>query len=315
MANPEHVAILKQGVEVWNEWREDNPEIMPDLTEAILSNEDLKNVNLSHAKLRGSSLRGANVSCAILKQTNLRGVNFTDVNLTNSDMKGADLSGAIFIGTELKNADISGCRVYGISAWDLKTENLKQDNLIITKNDEPEITVDNLEIAQFVYLLLNNSKLRDVINTLSTKSVLILGRFTFERKAVLDSIREALRHKGYVPILFDFEKPATRNFSETVMTLASLSSFIIIDLSDPNSSPYEALLVSERLRSVPLQGIFCPTEGHDRYFAMYDDLRNLPHVLPVFQYETPEHLMASLGEKVIRPAEEKVKVARPTSSI
>lgn len=31
MANPEHVEILKQGVDVWNRWREENPEVVPDL--------------------------------------------------------------------------------------------------------------------------------------------------------------------------------------------------------------------------------------------------------------------------------------------
>ena len=31
MANPEHLEILKQGVDVWNRWREENPEVKPDL--------------------------------------------------------------------------------------------------------------------------------------------------------------------------------------------------------------------------------------------------------------------------------------------
>ena len=29
MANPEHLEILKQGVDVWNKWREENPECNP----------------------------------------------------------------------------------------------------------------------------------------------------------------------------------------------------------------------------------------------------------------------------------------------
>jgi hypothetical protein len=43
MANPEHLEILKQGVEVWNKWREDNPSIRPDLSEAHLSNVEFSN--------------------------------------------------------------------------------------------------------------------------------------------------------------------------------------------------------------------------------------------------------------------------------
>jgi hypothetical protein len=34
MANDEHLAILKQGVEVWNEWRQKNPDVRPDLSRA-----------------------------------------------------------------------------------------------------------------------------------------------------------------------------------------------------------------------------------------------------------------------------------------
>ncbi|MFN8372994.1 MAG: hypothetical protein U0694_08960 [Anaerolineae bacterium] len=82
---------------------------------------------------------------------------------------------------------------FGISAWDVKLDGAIQSDLVITDVDEPEIRVDNLEVAQFIYLLLNNQKIRDVIDTITSKAVLILGRFTDERKAVLDYICEELR--------------------------------------------------------------------------------------------------------------------------
>ena len=81
---------------------------------------------------------------------------------------------------------------------------------------EPEITVDNLEVAQFIYLLLNNERIRHVIDTITSKAVLILGRFTPERKAVLDALREELRKRDYLPVLFDFDKPASKDLTETV---------------------------------------------------------------------------------------------------
>src|SRR5207253_3695589 len=135
----------------------------------------------------------------------------------------------------MRKATLTGCSIFGISAWGVELEGATQDSLVITSANEPRITVDNLEVAQFIYLLLNNSKIRDVIDTVARKAVLILGRFTPERKAVLDALREALRTNGYLPILFDFEKPSSRNFTETVKTLAHLSRFIIADLSDPAS--------------------------------------------------------------------------------
>jgi len=75
-------------------------------------------------------------------------------------------------------------------------EGAQQHNLVITLSDEPTITVDNLKVAQFIYLLLENKEIRDVIDTVAKKAVLILGRFTPERKLVLDALRETLRTYG-----------------------------------------------------------------------------------------------------------------------
>jgi len=126
--------------------------------------------------------------------------------------------------TNLTNANLTGCHIYGVSAWDLTLEGTTQKDLIITRESEPVITVDNLEVAQFIYLLLNNEKIRDVIDTITSKAVLILGRFALERKAILDTVRGELRHRNYVPILFDFEKPASRDLTETISTLAHMPS-------------------------------------------------------------------------------------------
>jgi hypothetical protein len=51
MANEEHLAILKQGVEAWNQWRRENPSIVPDLAETDLSSRNLNGANLSKARL------------------------------------------------------------------------------------------------------------------------------------------------------------------------------------------------------------------------------------------------------------------------
>lgn len=104
--------------------------------------------------------------------------------------------------------------------------------MVITPEELPIVTVDDLEVAQFVFLLLSNAKLRNVIDTIGKKAVLILGRFTTERKATLDALREELRKRDFVPILFDFEKPDHRDLTETVSTLAHLARFVIADLTD-----------------------------------------------------------------------------------
>jgi hypothetical protein len=101
-------------------------------------------------------------------------------------------------------------------------ETTNQQDLVITPPDEPEVTVDRIEVAQFVYLLLHNEKIRDIIDTVGKKGVLLLGRFTEGRTTVLERLRDELRKRGYLPIVFNFDKPETKDFTETVRLLARL---------------------------------------------------------------------------------------------
>ena len=175
------------------------------------------------------------------------------------------------IETDLKGASLDGCRVYGTSVWNVKTnQDTKQRNLIITARNEPEVSVDNIEVAQFVYLLLNNEKIRDVIDTIGKKGVLLLGRFTEGRIKILERLREELRSLGYVPIVFNFDKPEIRNFTDTVRLLANLSRFVIVDITSPRSTPLElqATVPNYMIPYVPIL-----ERGQDS-FAMFVDLQN-----------------------------------------
>jgi hypothetical protein len=176
--------------------------------------------------------------------------------------------------------------------------------LVITQRDEPEITVDNIEVAQFIYLMLHNEKIRDVIDTITSKAVLILGRFTDERKKVLDALRKELRKRNYLPILFDFDAPARQNLTETITLLARMARFIIADLTDPSSIPQELQAIIPSVR-VPIQPLLL--EGSSLY-SMFKDFapQDFHWVLPVYRYKEPEQLLRRLGD-VIAPAEEKAK--------
>jgi hypothetical protein len=88
--------------------------------------------------------------------------NLSGANLSEASLSGANLQAATLVNTDLRGGDLRGCRIYGVSAWGLKLEGAKQQNLVITRPDEPTITVDNIEVAQFVYLLLHNEKIREV---------------------------------------------------------------------------------------------------------------------------------------------------------
>ncbi len=159
-------------------------------------------------------------------------------------------------------------------------------------------------MAQFIYLLLNNEKVRTVIDTITSKVVLILGRFTPDRKFVLDAIRQELRNRNYLPVLFDFEKPASKDLTGTISTLANMARFIIADLTDPNSVPHElAMIIPNTV--VPVQPIIL--RGR-RAYPMFDDLRKRHHwVLEPYPYKSLKLLIDQLGDHVIGPAEAKAK--------
>jgi len=278
MANKKHLDILKQGVDAWNKWREAHPEVQPDLSEA----------DLSGANLYGANLYGA--------------------NLTSTDLSEADLTRVTLVETNLTRATLTGCSIYGISAWNIELEGATQDSLVITRQSESTINVDNLEVAQFIYLLLNNARIRQVIDTITSKVVLILGRFTPERKVVLDALRDELRKQNYLPVLFDFDKPASRDLTETVSTLAHLARFIIVDLTDPSSAPHEVATIIPQC-TVPVQPLLLQDDATPRHeYAMFQDLRSRYHwVLPIYQYKDIASLFASLKEHVIFPAEQKAQ--------
>ena len=193
--------------------------------------------------------------------------------------------------TTFTNAKLQGCHVYGCSAWNLNLEGVEQRDLVISKVGEPLITVDDLEVAQFIYLLLNNTKIRNVINTITSKAVLILGRFADpQRKAVLDGLREKLREFDLLPMMFDFDCPTDKDYTETIQTLAGISMFVIADVTSPKSTPLELEATVKQFKIPYIPIIDCSVDP--RPFAMLVDLQKSFHwVLPTIQYESKEDLL------------------------
>ncbi len=241
MANQEHLDILKQGVEVWNKWREEHPEIEPDLSgENFREVPRLEGVNFSRVNLMDVRLFGENLTGANLTNADLRRALIVETGLSHADLTGASLLATTLISVDLKYATIIDCRVYGISVWNVMLEGTIQSELCICDDYEISIiTVDDLEVAQFIYVLKNNQRVRKVIDTITSKAVLILGRFTPERKVVLNGLKDELGKHNYLPIVVDFEKPANRDITETVSTLAHIARFVVADITEPKSIPQE----------------------------------------------------------------------------
>ena len=371
VANPEHLDLLRQGVEVWNAWRAKEPSVRPDLSGANLYGANLVGANLSDTDLRRASIqrvsltgdvtnlsradfRWANLSDAHLDGANLReaklqkanlahthlgsanlsklnlsgavldwaslveakligtnltraslyGANLNRANFEGADLTGADLRQASMVKTNLADAVLVDCSIFGISAWNVNLEGAKQKNLIITdwyEPNEPKITTDDLEVAQFIHLLLHNNKIKRVIDTVGKKGVLLLGRFTEGRIVVLERLSAELRNRDYLPIVFNFDKPETKDFTGTVRLLAGLSKFVIADLTSPKSAPYElGAIVPQTM--IPFQPIIAEGETP---FGMLPDLwiNNRDRVFEPIYYSSLDKLIASLDEKIIQPAE------------
>ena len=290
-----------------------------DLRDASFTDAYLRRANLTGAKLSGARMRAANCRHAVLRGAKLvdaylRRVDLSYVDLSGADLTGANLEYARFVDVRLDSATLTNCAIYGISVWNVAGTPKEQSNLIITPRARDEddaapgpslthnhiITVDDLEVAQFVNLLINNDKIRNVIQTMGNKGVLILGRFTPERKAVLDAIRERLRALNFVPMMFDFERPAPRDFTETIKILAGLSRFIIADITNPRSSPLElqGVMPDYMIPFVPI------IQDGEEPFCMFRDLQQKygTWVMDVLRYDTAENLLAVLDSAVIAPA-------------
>src|SRR5271165_4091231 len=244
--------------------------------------------------------RGKSSAVAGPQQADLSRADLSSAHLDRADLRGANLNKTQLINTDFRQANLTGSSIYGIAAWDVKVDpGTQQQNLIITPSGEPVIIVDNIKVAQFIYLLLNNQEIREVIDTITSKGVLILGRFSKERKSVLDALRNALRTRGFLPIVFDFERPKGRDFTETIMTLAGMSCFVIADITNPKSAPLE-LQAAVPNYMIPFAPIL---QDGEPAFSMFSNLQTKYHwVLDVLGYNSSDTLVEVLDEAVIIPA-------------
>lgn len=153
MANPEHLAKLKEGVEAWNEWRDNNPDIIPDLQDhkfkftfdekpapqgnnfkrIAMLGEQLEQINFCDTNLKGTTIIAASFKGAMLTRANLEGAyiamtdfrgamlggvifkqaHLSDVNFEEVWLHSANFAGANFVESNLKKANCMGASFVG----------------------------------------------------------------------------------------------------------------------------------------------------------------------------------------------------------
>ncbi len=269
------------------------------LDDALMLEADLQGCKLTEAKLVQVELANADLRRATVCRSNLRGANLFRTDLRDATLADTDLAFARFVETRLEGAVLSHCRIYAAAAWGAHLDGTKQIDLIITDADDAEITVDDLATAQFVHLLLNHEHLRNVINSVTARGVLILGRFGSGGLDALRRIARKLREMKYLPMIFDFNRPDTRNYTETVKTLVGLSRFVIVDLSGP-SVPQELYATVPHFK-IPFVPIL---EAGRKPHGMVPDILEYDWVLkPVVEFSTLDELEQMLPSRVVERAE------------
>jgi hypothetical protein len=324
MSNADHLALLLQGPEAWNAWRDEHPGITPELSGADLRGCRLLGVNLAGAQLSRAHLAEATLSLADLAGADLTEATLLDARLVQASMAGANLRGAVLVRARIVDADLSRAslqgadlsyasltrvdlrgaslaeaQVYGVGAWDLQVDaNTDQRQLLVSPPEAPRVTVDDIEVAQLVHLLITHAKLRNVIDAVSRNGVLLLGRFGDGGLELLRALADRLRAEGLLPMHFDFERPQARNYTETVMTLAGLSRMVVAELSGP-SVPQElhATVPNFKIPFVPLL-----RKGTQPY-AMFADLLEYPWVLEPVVYANVAELLDVVPSRIVAPAQ------------
>jgi hypothetical protein len=320
----EHLETLREGKDFWNQWRLEHPQIRPLLpcvvaTDDFLPGQSLAHYDFSHTNFGGADLRGvhfehANFHQAILAKANLSGAHLEDANFCRTDLyetnftgaylDRANLQGVQLAKTNLTRANLVDCTVYGLSSWDLELEGAIQKNLtiryrpVLTEPHEEVVRVNDLDLAAFMHFTRDNQNIARVINAASAKWVLLLGRFS-TGKDVLESLRQELAKKEYIPIIFDFDRPERRDLIETVILLAGMSRFVIVDITNPQSTPLELQAIAANF-GVP---VFPIIKKGQEPFGMFSGLRKFRWVFRPLRYNTLSDLIRRLHAEIIEPAE------------
>jgi hypothetical protein len=160
---------------------------------------------------------------------------------------------------------------------------------------------------------MDGSNFGEIMSELKARRVLILGRFTARRLKILQAIEARLKaHPNrYIPQLFTFRKPDAANLTEAIIGFASLSRFVIADISEPKSIPAELTAIVPQFPSLPVVPIMTRT---GRPYALFSDFDQRPNVVkPLLRYGDVADLETLLEREVVPLAEQKLIEIRPSA--
>lgn len=238
-----HLDLLKQGIMLWNQWREDHSEIQPNLQEANLSGTNLKGANLRGANLSGAELNRADLNQADLRFANLSGALLRDSDLSNTnlsfaDLSKADLSFAILRGTDLRGANLVFADLKGVNTKDVKLSDADLSNThlgdanllgadLVGANLRganlrgANLTKANLSLTNLTETDLNEALLSiTVFGSIDLRQVKGLENVVHKDPSIID-IQTLIKSEGQIPEVFLRGVGIPESFLEYVRSLSS----------------------------------------------------------------------------------------------
>ena len=295
-----------------------------DLSAANLGGADLRSAYLSQATFADADLSRANLSNAIapdarferarlfktkFKQANLSGDSFVgadlvQVDLTQADLSRANLSHARIAESDLTQARLVDCIVTGIQVAHLSLDGAKQSNLILAFGNTHPVLLDELEMAQFISIMLESEAIRKTVGSPLSKLVLILGCFAGERKIILDAMRGELKSAGYQVAAIDFSNATLRQDNRILSSLAGLARFVIAEITEPRGVLQALVSIVESSPPVPIQIVH---EQGAKPGRLNEGLKRYDWVFAPRSYKDGGELVKLLRQDLIGVSEAKAK--------
>jgi hypothetical protein len=284
---------------------------------------DFSNLHLSNVSIYNAFAEGLNIQNSVFENVLFSDGDFSRANFSNCQFINTKFNKTIFTDSYFHGASFINCNlnrvnltnadfqikeirdtvIYGISSWDIKiTEDSLQSNLVIERTYDLyseiisqgriPLMVDNIELAQFIYYLSNHKKLRDTINILNRKGVLLLGKFKDGGLERLYKIRDWFASQNYLPMIFDFDRPSSLDYTETIVTMSGLAKLVVADLSGDS--------VPQELHAILTNFVKPVIVYHDKApYSMLKDLKRKNRYFHEIQFDgTIENLLLQIPEKI-----------------
>jgi hypothetical protein len=274
MTHQEQLALLKQGVDIWNQWWHEHRVVEPNLFRADLSGTDLSGVHFHRGRISGVNLSGATLKHAVL------GADFSKSNLSHADLSGTFISGANLSNVNLSGANLSGANLAFANLFEtnLHSADLRGAYLWQANVGRAELTGADLGGARFGMTTIADVDLRPVKGL---EEVIHICPSHL-------SVDTILRSHGEIPEAF----LRGVGLSDTVITaIGSLRQSLLPPLTCVlNYWPQDQEFASRLHEDLQQQGVRCWFNAQDRgihrlgYYSLYT---SMPHILILSRLSVP----------------------------